>query len=400
MTTIELTLPKPHKLQRAILRDKARFIVVRSSRRVGKTHGARTWLFIQALQKPNSLSWWVSPTYAQSKETYRYYEALLRGIPNVIFNGSDLRITLPNGSEIFIKSAQTPDNLRGAGLDYVVLDEAGYMKPEIWGEIIRPMLVTTNGRAMLLSTPNGRNWFYRIWLRCEDDNEPDWSGHHYTVYDAPRTLISMDEIEDIKRNTTERVFSAEFMAEFLEGGGAVFRNLTACIGTPEKVSDDIVFGVDWGKSNDYTVITVIDRRNGHVLEIDRFNQIGWALQRARLMALYEKYQPRTIYAEKNSIGDPNIEALQDEGLPVYPFTTTASSKSRIINDLALAFEQNDITIPSYQPLLNELQAFTVQQLPSGNWRYTAPAGLHDDCVLSLAIAWYGALSGGTFSIFA
>jgi len=102
--------------------------------------------------------------------------------------------------------------------------------------------------------------------------------------------------------------------------------------------------------------------------------------------MYNRYKPLSVLAEKNSIGDPNIEELKKLGMPVKPFNTTHTSKAEIINALSLAFEQNDIGIPNDPILLNELQAFTVERLASGSYRYTAPSGLHDDTVIALALA--------------
>jgi len=93
-----------------------------------------------------------------------------------------------------------------------------------------------------------------------------------------------------------------------------------------------VFGVDWARDADFTCIAVLAVGARRLVALDRFNEIGWSLQLGRLAAL----APEAIWAEANSIGGPNIEALQHEGLPVIPFTTTASSKGPLIEALALA----------------------------------------------------------------
>jgi hypothetical protein len=130
-----------------------------------------------------------------------------------------------------------------------------------------------------------------------------------------------------------------------------------------------------------------------VVDYDRFNQIDWTLQRNRLQNMAQKWDTVQVVAEANSIGEPNIEELRKTGLDITAFTTTAASKQQIINQLALAFEQADITIPNDPVLIGELQAYTIERLPSGNYRYTAPAGLHDDCVMALALAWHGVMNG-------
>jgi hypothetical protein len=234
--------------------------------------------------------------------------------------------------------------------------------------------------------------FWSLYQRGLDPTQPDWQSWHFTSYDNP--LLSPSEIDDIKRNTPERVFLQEYMAEFLEDGGAVFRNILACIGDcPTETRNPVVMGVDWARYEDYTVFYVMDTVTRKVLDYDRFNQIDWTLQRSRLLTMAHKWQCKLVIAEANSIGEPNIEELRKTGLTVTAFTTTAASKQQIINQLALAFEQNDITIPNDPVLIGELQAYTIERLPSGNYRYTAPSGLHDDCVMALALAWHGAVNG-------
>lgn len=93
------------------------------------------------------------------------------------------------------------------------------------------------------------------------------------------------------------------------------------------------------------------------------------------------------------MGDPVINMLYEKDLPVWPFKTTNATKQTIIDGLALAFEQGKIKIVDDRHLVTELQSFEASQLPSGLVKYGAPSGLHDDCVMSLALAWYGASVG-------
>lgn len=68
---------------------------------------------------------------------------------------------------------------------------------------------------------------------------------------------------------------------------------------------------------------------------------------------------------------------------IFPFTTTAKSKNKIIQELQLCFEQHKITIPDDQKLLSEIALFSCTINNNGNAVYSAPAGFHDDRVMSL-----------------
>ena len=133
---------------------------------------------------------------------------------------------------------------------------------------------------------------------------------------------------------------------------------------------------------------MVEINSGYVVEVDRMTQTDYQTQVTRLQALHERYGGNAdIIAENNSMGSVIVEALISGGLPVIPFTTTNSSKAQIIDGLALAFERGDIRIPRDPTLIGELQAFESKRLASGAIRYSAPDGLHDDCVMALALAW-------------
>jgi hypothetical protein len=131
-----------------------------------------------------------------------------------------------------------------------------------------------------------------------------------------------------------------------------------------------------------------------MVALDRFNKIGWELQRNRLRLLTDYWKPAVIWAEANSIGSPIIDSLQSESLPVRPFMTTARSKAPLIESLALAIERGDLALLPDEVLLNELASYTLERLPGGGYRYSAPSGLHDDTVIATALAWYGVQHGG------
>jgi hypothetical protein len=126
---------------------------------------------------------------------------------------------------------------------------------------------------------------------------------------------------------------------------------------------------------------------GRQLHLERFNQIGWNVQRGRLVALYERYQPYTILAEENSIGSVNIEALRSEGLPMQGFTTTHKSKGPLIEGLVLAMEKEEVVLLNDETLKHELMSYEMKQTKFG-WSYSAPSGGHDDTVMATALSFH------------
>ena len=209
--------------------------------------------------------------------------------------------------------------------------------------------------------------------------------------DLEQPAIAAEEIEAARQDISEAAFSQEFLGEFISWEGAVFRRVAECATAERKdgpePSHEYCIGVDWGRSTDFTVFVVLDVTAGAMVHMDRSNRVDYAVQRGRLQALRDRWRPSRIIAEANSIGQVIIESLERDGIAIEPFTTTNASKAVIVESLALAFERGEIEILDDPVLLGELQAFAAEQLPGGSLRYAAPGGGHDDCVISLALAW-------------
>jgi len=398
--TNEVRLPYPHPGQKTIRTQARRFNVLSAGRRWRKTTMAMSIVVEAALQGGTYV--WGAPTFDQVRVGYNEAKTALRGVAS--FNQSRMEVELPRGKIIY-RSLDNPDNARGHTADGVVIDEAGVVKGEAWHEILRPMLIDTNGWAWMIGTPKGRNWFFNEWHGAADNLEAiSWQVPTLGVairdgelVRQPHPLenpnIPLEEIERLFETLPESIFRQEILAEFIEDSGSVFRGVLGCATatTQETAAKGhrYVMGVDWGKHNDFTVITVLDMTGEIPREVykDRFNQIDYALQVGRLKAIYERFHAYSIIAERNSMGEPLIEQMQREGLPVVAFTTTNASKAQAIESLAMAFERSEIEILNEPVTIGELQAYQMERLPSGLLRYNAPPGMHDDTVMSLALAY-------------
>lgn len=389
MQTRTLILPKPHSAQLAMLRESRRYNVAACGRRFGKSTLAIELLSRPALEgQPVA---YFSPTYKLLTEVWRYLESTLRPVIQRS-NATERRIELLTGGVIECWSMDNPDAGRSRRYARAVIDEAGLVADlgERWQAAIRPTLADLRGDAWLMGTPKGRNFFWECYNRGLDDAQPDWQSWQKPTSANPH--IHPDEIEAMRGELTERRFAQEILAQFLDDAGGVFRGVMACATIKEAQKEPTpahryIVGCDWGKSNDFTVFAVLDTTTKTLVALDRSNQVDYTLQRARLQALCEVWKPDAVIAESNSMGEPIIEALARSGLPVRAFNTTNATKSVIIEALALAFERKDITIYNHPVLTAELQAYEATKLPSGLTRYSAPESMHDDCVMSLAMAW-------------
>jgi hypothetical protein len=194
-----------------------------------------------------------------------------------------------------------------------------------------------------------------------------------------------------KESVSDRTFREMWLAEFVDDGGGVFRGVRDAVRSVKidaPVQDrTYVAGLDWALSGDYTVLTIIDQVTLEVVFIDRFTNQEYSMQRARIAATCARFNVYVIIAESNAMGKPNNDMLRSAGIRVRDFNTSNSSKAQIIESLAAAFDHRSLAIYDDKTLIDELEAYEAERLPSGQMRYGAPEGVHDDTVMSLALAW-------------
>lgn len=145
-------------------------------------------------------------------------------------------------------------------------------------------------------------------------------------------------------------------------------------------------GVDLAKYQDYTVLTLIDLNTFQILKQDRFNQIDWNLQKAKIEGMYYKFGKPLIYMDSTGLGDPIFDDLVKRNLNIKSYKFTEQSRRDLLVNLELKLEQDKIKIPDTETLKAELQSFRYELSDSGKIKIVVPDGLHDDCVFSLALA--------------
>ncbi len=383
---------KPHPGQLEVHNSDARFKVLSAGRRWGKTRLGVNECLDAAAQ--GGRAWWVSPSYKTSEVGWRPLRQIARKLPGAEIRLVDRMVTLPGGGFVAVRSADNPDSLRGEGLDYVVMDECAFMQKEAWTEAIRPSLSDRQGKALFISTPKGHNWFWEVYQRGVNGEE-GWRS--WTFPTANNPFIAESEIEASKRDLPEIIFRQEYLADFINSDGVVFRRVQeAAILEPREYEQgkQYVAGVDVAASVDFTVVSVLDAESKEMVHMDRFNRVDYPVLIDRLESVYRRYHLTSMVVESNSIGRPVIDELVSRGLNIVPFTTTSATKQAIIQNLQAAFENGQILVLGEPVLIGELLSFESKRNASGGFSYSAPAGSHDDTVMSLAIAWDGATSGG------
>ena len=417
-----------HEGQSQIVRGATRFNVVACGRRFGKTLLGIDRAIETALSGYPVA--WFSPTYKMLSDAWRQVKNIAASLKPQI-NEQEHRLALGDlarsgwgeAGSIDMWSLDSPDTARGRKYKRAIIDEAAIVGNlgEAWQAVIRPMLTDLLGDAWFLSTPKGHNFFWELYCKGEDPLQQEWGAWRMPTSTSP--FIAPGEIEDARRMLPEMVFRQEYLADFIEDGGAVFRRLREMAAArPQQQAIDYhryVMGVDLGRRMDFTVCAVVDCSGqwsvaggqgsvsgrqpttdhrplpAEMCAMDRFNQIDWSIQVGRIAALARRFKVDEVIADATGLGDPVVEQLRRElagdGIAVTGYDiSSVQKKAKLIEPLALAFERGELLILDDPVLIGELQAYQQERLPGGQVKYGAPAGLHDDAVMALALGWHRA----------
>lgn len=209
------------KWQQDVFTDTTRFKVVAAGRRTGKSRLAAWLLIVNALQCDKGHIWYIANTQGQARDVL--WQVLLE-LANPVIEAShinNMQIRLINGATISLKGADRPETMRGVSLKFVVMDEYGSMKPEVWEQIIRPALADQKGSALFIGTPFGRNHFYELYEYGLSGKDSDFKSWHFTSFD--NELLDPKEIEAAKKSMSSFAFRTEFMASFEAASGGIFK---------------------------------------------------------------------------------------------------------------------------------------------------------------------------------
>jgi phage FluMu gp28-like protein len=377
---------KPHDNQRlihnSINKDPYKYYALNIGRQFGKTMLGINQMLYWAINHPGSNIAWVTPVYKQSKKVFDEMERVTRSSDLFDFNRSDLTIK-GFDSQITFFSGERPDNIRGNTFDYLIVDEFAFCRSELWDEVLSATVLVKGKKVLFISTPKGKNHFHRISLQHNYDKR--YKYFHFTSFDNP--MIDHADLEERKRSLPDHVFKQEYLAEFIDNASGLFKDVRAGIGDHQPKGKAYA-GLDIGRADDYTVLTILNE-SGEMIYVNRWRHDEWHKIIDKVAKLIQEYKATTLI-EVNNQGDVFYEMLRDRCRNyIHPFTTTSKSKPVLIEDLAVAFEQNDIKIRGDQWLIDELENFTYIYNPSTrSVQYSAPVGLHDDGVISTALAYH------------
>ena len=374
---------EPYPWQERAANDPAQRQLYLTSRQAGKSTISAALSLHTALYRDNATVLLVAPTLRQSQELAQKTRTFARALNLELAGESALRVELPNGSRILALPG-SEDTIRGYSAHLVIIDEAAWVSDELY-TAIRPMLSITRGRLIAISTPYGtRGWFWAAWH--SDDGE--WARYRVPAHEIP--TMSSEFLESERRALGDAMFRQEYLAEFVGSGGAlpeehIRQAVRLQDAEPPQRGHTYVAGLDLARLSDWTSVSILDvtEEPYRLVHQERW-QADWAYTEERVVSLLQSYNAR-VTIDATGVGDPVFERIRRRWPLAHPFRFTSQSKAELINELRLSLAEERVWLYPDSALLAELLALEANQTAYGV-SYSAPAGGHDDTVMSLALA--------------
>lgn len=401
----------PHESQRPVIESNARFKVMNCGRRFGKTVIAAK-LAIAKTRERNQMIWWVAPTY---KIVKRGYEQILKQLPEGVLAkeappdtnfdaGRSVILHFKNGTKMEFYSAERPEGMLGAAVDFCVMDEAAIMPARIWNQIVSPTLIDHEGSALMISTPRGHNWFYRVWLKGQDKQEPLWESWTFTTQDNP--TLPEGEADRMAADIPRMEADQEIFAKWVAAGSSVFVIPDKSV-QMDRVLDNfliegvppvghVVLGIDLARTKDYTVLYGARSRDRRNCYFERMQAITWPEQKRRIRRAVATLVRAgatgvMLMIDSTGVGDPVKEDLEADGYDVVGLNFT-THKTNMVRLLAKDIEESRAFI--LDEGYHEFRNYAMAQTPSGKMNYSAPDGEHDDIVSAKMLQHWGFVNEG------
>ncbi len=415
---VKLEFPDPHSKKQEFIMKAFQWkglleIWVANGTKYGKSVAAGTATCSAAPVTPQGLFRWIAPIYSQANVGYKYCQRLLPGEPYTKKNDSSMELKFPhNNCTIQFFHGTNPESLEGEATQGNVLDEAAKMKEQVYSSV-KTTTTVTRGPILAISTPRGKNWFYR---KCMEAKEEMLRAKHegrsptkifITAPSSDNPLVSPATLEDARRSLPARLYRQYYEAKF-EDDGSVFAGFRDCLEGdpldlfgerqtwvhPEAKQCTVVIGADWAKTTDYTVFTAIDLKTKRVVAFDRFHQKKYT-EAIRQLVLFSRLfkDVSVVFHDKTGVGMAIDDQMSHTELTFEGITFSNASKAEMVNRLITTVEQKSIWLPRWGILENEMDAYEVTTTKSGLMSYAASTG-HDDAVSSLLLAHAALLQYG------
>lgn len=378
----------------------------------GKSLSSAAALAYALPKKHSCVARWLAPISKQTRIGRRYIKNIWPPEPYTKENKADQIIYIPHiRSELQFWHGQNPEDLEGEGVGMQVNDECAKLKEQVYTSS-RTTWTLTQPQRMNISTPRGRNWFYKGCMRAKEEQERAKRENRepkeifLTAPTSDNPFVPRESIEEAKRILPLRLFKQYYLAEFIDDG-EVFPSLIIDKETwkeeflrdgatelwihPDHDKISIVCGIDWAKTTDYTVLTCWDysKRPFRCVGFIRMQGKKYPTQLMMVAKFIFRFQScDMVYHDKTGIGNVIDDLLAAiPGLVYHGITFSNASKAEMVNNYITALELNDIIFPWWPELIKEHDTYEVDTDALGRMKYSAAEGNHDDIVTSCFLGY-------------
>lgn len=352
---------KPHAKQLAVHNSKQKRIILNWGRQTGKTVLAVNYTWIEAIKRQGRY-FIVFPTYQQAYDAL--WSQYIGFIPKEIINKVDQQrltitlhyldadITLPTGEKVKIQhdpdkppstielkgsDTETADRLRGAKVSGFVFDEYAYHDPEKWENVFEPMMATTDGWAMFISSPEGFNHFWDMWEYAQK-RPKDWFALHATAYDnpdVPKSFLKKKKRELLDMGK-ENTWYQQYMAEFRQMEGLVYKDFHRDLSVFNEFgkmpsSGTRVAGIDFGFTNPTAVVFFLIDYDGNWWLYDEIYEKERTMDEIANIIKQKMAGDKILWFAADSAQPEHIATLGKYGVPVVPVVKTRDAITRGID---------------------------------------------------------------------
>lgn len=415
---------EPFPYQAKMLEDPSKNVIICAARRVGKTYTMAAKAIWFAYCHPETTTLIVASTQRQSiimfdkLLTFIHRSELLK---ESVVRQTRTLINLSNGSRIIaLPCGRTGNTIRGENADLIIVDEAAFVPEDVILSVMRPMLATTDGTMIMLSTPFDKShFFFRAF------NIPTWSKHKFKTSDNP--TVKKEFLEQTRVEMGEKRFKQEFLGEFVDDERTYFpmELLRPCIHVCDDMkgeatcaycetnrgksdpSGELYGGYDPGGLTDPAALVVVQKVPGYSETKDDEEEFRPAFRVVLTRTLSSgKVKDEEIYAkfdvviadihkkspmqkvlvDSGGIGTPILSHCKQLGIPVEGLSMHKKSKEELFSNLKILFERRKVEIPDSMELVSSLNSIVVERTRTGGYSFTHESGTHDDLACALALA--------------
>lgn len=416
---------RPFPYQEKFLEDKSKKIIACAGRQVGKSLISAAKALWFSLAYPKSSTLIVSATQRQSSLMFEKIVEYIESsqlLEESVLRGTRTKILFSNGSKIAaLPCGRHGASLRGHTANLILIDEASFVPEEVITQVMNPMLSTTDGTMIMISTPYDKaHYFYRMF------NSPNWSKYHFKTSENPK--VKPEFLKEQREEIGERQFRQEYLAEFVDDEKTYFpmellRSAVHLCGDEKKSCDyclvisgakdpsgELYAGYDPGGMTDPAALVVAEKLKASETDDSKpafrvvLTKTLLVKQRGKnnsssdvytqftveISDLHKKLHFKRVLVDSTGLGSPILSHCKELQLPVEGVNLNRVRQEQIFSNLKILFEQKKVALPDSLNLLSSLNCIVAKRNRIGGYSFDHLSGTHDDLAFALALAvWAG-----------